>query len=99
MEEEFIPLCQSPSFILAGQRLPKSSHVLEQMIGQKPNAWSAGKRGAVGGGAPETEGPVKVLVGREVLEAEKQQIVRRLCSVHKKQPLYFFFCFAPCKPK
>lgn len=51
---------------------------------------------------PETEGPVKVLVGWEVLEAEKQQIVRRLCSVHKKQPLLFFsvlFCFAPCKPK
>lgn len=62
---EFIPPCRSPSFILAGQQLPKSSHtVWNRRLGR---AWRLGGAGE-GGKGEESSGdrrPVKVPVGQD----------------------------------
>lgn len=54
--EEFILPWWSPSFILAGQHLPKSSHSLEQM---SLASWRAGE------GPPDTEGQLRFSLDRK----------------------------------
>lgn len=101
MEEEFIPLGQSPSFILAGQRHPKSSHVLEQMIGQKPNAWSAGEGGEGGGSWDRRAGEGSRWLGSAGSRKAADCPQALFCAQKAAFTFFFFFvfCFAPCKPK
>lgn len=80
MGEEFIPPYRSPSFILGGQHLPKSSHIVEQMTGQSLISWRASK------GAPETEGQLRFSLTGKVKAAKAGSSSSSTdCSRHKKK--------------
>lgn len=92
IREEFIPPWWSPSFILAGQHLPKLSHSLEQMTGQSLASWRAGE------GPPETEGQLRFSLAKKARQGWKLDSSRSSAGfvLYMNRSHYRDFS-APCK--